>query len=210
MDLCKTLCMSVRLVFKKSSKTFQTLFSIPPNRHYWLLPLYTTFTDLDLSWGREGGRVGGGGGGGHMFSAKQKLIGFIFSRTFHVIGMKFGMVMNQFRLNILGLFWVRFSETKEITFSLADSIENLKSWHVFGCLRKDLIKAWYGDRYYCSLDFDTSLIDFGLDSRTQECDKANTIKCGKANTFNFAMCQNTCEQMCFKLGMVPNTTKHYS
>ena len=38
----------------------------------------------------------------------------------------------------------------------------------------DYIQTWCDDRYYCSLHFDTSLIDLDLDSRSQECEKAKT------------------------------------
>ena len=38
----------------------------------------------------------------------------------------------------------------------------------------DLIQAWFDCRCYCTLHFDTSLIDFDLDSRSQECVKAKT------------------------------------
>ena len=39
---------------------------------------------------------------------------------------------------------------------------------------KNLIKSWFDDRSYCTLYFDTSLIDLDLDSRSQGCEKANT------------------------------------
>ena len=51
--------------------------------------------------------------GVHKVSAKQKSICFIFSHTFHLIKMKFDVVMTQFKTNILRLFLVRFIETKE-------------------------------------------------------------------------------------------------
>ena len=53
-------------------------------------PFYTTFTDLDLAYGSQG-------------QPEVKLIGFIFSHDFHLIGMKLDMVMKQFKLNILRL-----------------------------------------------------------------------------------------------------------
>ena len=36
----------------------------------------------------------------------------------------------------------------------------------------DLIRTWYADGYCCTLHVDTGLIDFDLDSRSQECKKA--------------------------------------
>ena len=47
------------------------------------------FTDFDLVWG-------------HNVSVQQNL--FIFSHTFHLISMKFDVVMKQFKLNILTTF----------------------------------------------------------------------------------------------------------
>ena len=35
----------------------------------------------------------------------------------------------------------------------------------------DLIQKWYDDRYYCIPNFDISLIDLDLGSRSQECEK---------------------------------------
>ena len=37
-----------------------------------------------------------------------------------------------------------------------------------------LIHTWYNDRYCCTLPVDTSFIDLDLDSRSQECEKAET------------------------------------
>ena len=41
-------------------------------------------------------------------------------------------------------------------------------------LKIHLIQAWYDDRYYCTLYFDTGQIDLDLDSRSQVCKKAKT------------------------------------
>ena len=38
----------------------------------------------------------------------------------------------------------------------------------------DLIEIWYDDTYYCTLHFETSLIDLDPDSWSQECKKAKT------------------------------------
>ena len=38
----------------------------------------------------------------------------------------------------------------------------------------DLIQTWYDDRCYCTLHFDTSLVDLNLDSVSQKCEKAKT------------------------------------
>ena len=39
----------------------------------------------------------------------------------------------------------------------------------------DLIQTWSDDRYYCTLHFDASLIDRGLDSSSQEFETANIL-----------------------------------
>ena len=41
----------------------------------------------------------------------------------------------------------------------------------------DLILTWYAGRYLCTLRFDTSLVDFDPDSRSQECEKAKLLHC---------------------------------
>ena len=60
------------------------------DRHHWLLPLYSVFTDLDLVWGSIG-------------QCKAKPNCLIFSHTFCLIRMKFDVVMKQFKLNTLRL-----------------------------------------------------------------------------------------------------------
>ena len=39
----------------------------------------------------------------------------------------------------------------------------------------DLIQTEYDDRYYCTLHFDTGLIDLDFDSWSQECEKPETV-----------------------------------
>ena len=64
---------------------------------YHFIPL----TDLGLAWCSQG-------------QCKANLTGFIFSDTFHLIRIKFDVVMKQFKLNIWGYFWLRFPETRGI------------------------------------------------------------------------------------------------
>ena len=118
-----------------------------------VLTFYTTFTDLDLAWGSQG-------------QCKAKHNGFIFSHTFHLIRMKFIVVMKQFKLNVLRLFLTKVYE-KGGKYCFTDCVKKLTRWHVFGRLRIDLIQTWSDDRLYCTLQFDTSLIDIGLDSKSQ-------------------------------------------
>ena len=46
-------------------------------------------------------------------------------------------------------------------------------WHACGRLQINLIQAWYDDRYYRTLHFDTSQIDLDL-FQGQGCEKATT------------------------------------
>ena len=58
--------------------------------HFWLLPFYTTLSDLDLGWEQQG-------------KHKAKPVCSIFLHTVQVNGMKSGMMMKQFKPNILRL-----------------------------------------------------------------------------------------------------------
>ena len=84
-------------------------------------------------------------GCGSQNKRKTRPLGFVFWQTFQLIRMKFNMVLKQFKLNIPILLWVRFNRIESY----------LIRW------------------YYWTLDFDTSLTDLGLDSRSSECKKAN-------------------------------------
>ena len=48
----------------------------------------------------------------------------------------------------------------------------------------DLIQTWYDDRYYCPLDFDTSLIDRSLYSRSQDWEKSKNFCANYLTIFN--------------------------
>ena len=48
----------------------------------------------------------------------------------------------------------------------------------------DLIQTWFDGRYYCTLHFDTSVIDLDLDSRTEQCEKAETSVTIVSQSFN--------------------------
>ena len=70
------------LIFDIYMRTVQPFFfhTFYAYRHKWLLPFYTTFTDLDLAWGSQGQR-------------EVKTLGFIFSHTFYLIMKKFNVMM---------------------------------------------------------------------------------------------------------------------
>ena len=46
---------------------------------------------------------------------------------------------------------------------------------------------WCGDRYNCSLHFDTSLVDFDLDSRSQKCKKSKNFCSNYVTKFSITL-----------------------
>ena len=50
----------------------------------------------------------------------------------------------------------------------------LSRWPAFSCFGVDLVESWYDDRYYWTLQCDTSLLDFDLHLRWQEWEKAKS------------------------------------
>ena len=52
--------------------------------------------------------------------------------------------------------------------------KKLSCWNAFEYLRINFIQTWYDGRYYCTVQFDTSLFDLDFDSRSQENEKAKT------------------------------------
>ena len=80
-------------------------------RHHWLLPCYTTFTDLEFVWGSQD-------------EHKVKPIGILFWHTFQLLRIKFDMVMKQFKLNILGLPLRKISGNKGNNCSFTNCIKN--------------------------------------------------------------------------------------
>ena len=68
------------------------------------------------------------------------------------------------------------NETSDITAVLLilSQKKTLQRRHAFGRLGIDLIQTWYDNRYNCTLHFYTSLTDPDLESRSQECEKAQT------------------------------------
>ena len=86
------------LVWPKLSAAYYTNFSTQfffhtcrTYRHNWLLPFYTTFTDLVLCLGV-------------IWSVQSKTSWLHFLTHFQLIRIKFGMECKQFKLNILILF----------------------------------------------------------------------------------------------------------
>ena len=81
-------CMANNFNIGDYMHTFKPNLFIPAMLVCWLLPFYTSFTDLHLCLGSQGQR-------------KAKPLGFIFVHIFQLIRMKFVMVLKQFSLNIL-------------------------------------------------------------------------------------------------------------
>ena len=81
--------------------TVQPVFFIPAllTGNIDFFHFITTFTNLDLAW-VGGGGGGGGGGRGSQGQCEAEPIGFHFSYIFHLIRMKFGVVMKHFAFNI--------------------------------------------------------------------------------------------------------------
>ena len=76
-------------------------------RHHCLLPFYTAFSDLDLGCLSRGQR-------------EAKHLSFIFSHTFHLIRMKFDVMMKQCKHKYCS---ERFIETRRITAVLLTATE---------------------------------------------------------------------------------------
>ena len=93
MDLCNESCSSGRPAGRLRGKNFNFghyTLSVQPQfsachayRYHWFLPFYTAFTDVELAWGSQGQRI-------------AKPLGFVFSDTFRLIRMKFGVVSRVF------------------------------------------------------------------------------------------------------------------
>ena len=81
--------------------------------------------------------------------------------------------------------WVRFIETKDCLKKTPTNV----GMHSDRALWIDLIHTWYDDRSYrhqfCTLHFDTKLIDLDLDSRSQDCEKAKASAVIISKSFQF-------------------------
>ena len=89
-------CMAKILTLDITHKLFnQFLHTCHAYRHDWFLPVYVARSDLDFGKGR--------GGGGVQGQHKAKPVGVIFFCIFQLNGMNYGIVMEQFMLNILRL-----------------------------------------------------------------------------------------------------------
>ena len=127
-------------------------------RHYWLLSFHATC-------------------GGHKVRAKQNLSASYFCTLF----IWSGCILMRWWCNSSwtswGYLWVRFMEARGITVLLTAPKTFNVGMHAFGRSHINLISTGYGydDRYYSTLHCDTSQADLDFDSRSQECEKANTL-----------------------------------
>ena len=132
------------------TQTVQSYFFIPV---VLIGTICITLPDLDLAWGSQG-------------QCQAKPLGFVFSHIFHLIWMKFDVMMKQLKLNTLRLLFNKTSWNKRNNCSFTDCIKkNLSCWHAFRCLWINLIQTWYDDRYCCTLYFGTSPVDRDHDLR---------------------------------------------
>ena len=84
-------CTAKTLMLDIACKLFNQILSyLPCLKARLTSTILYCFTDLDVAWGSQAQR-------------NAKLLGFIFSHTFHLIKMEFDVVMKQFKLNILRL-----------------------------------------------------------------------------------------------------------
>ena len=105
-------------------------------------------------------------------SVQTKPVDFTFYTLFIWSGWN---LMQQFKLNVLRLLLNRIYWNKENNCCFTDCVQKLKCWPTFRLLLMDLNQNRYHSRCFCSLHFDTSLIDLDLDSRSQKRDKAKTF-----------------------------------
>ena len=139
MDLCNELCSSLRLAFHLSciakTLTLDITCKLSPNFSYLqclLAPLTSTIWFYYWScWGLQG-------------QHKAKPFGVI---TFHLIRMKYDVIMKHFKLNILRLFLSKIYWNKGNNCCFTDCLEKLWFWHAFRHLWIDLVQTWCDDRY---------------------------------------------------------------
>ena len=134
-------------------------------RHHLLLLFHTIFTDLFLAWGSQSHH-------------EAKPAGFFFSDTFHLIKMNLMWRWSNLSWTSWDYFWVRFILTRGIiAVLLTASKKNFKVG-----MHLDICKSiWFWFKLGIMIDtivlfdFDTSLFDLDLDSRSQECVKQKLL-----------------------------------
>ena len=154
MDLCSKLCLAGWPAYVAKSLTLDITSNCPTkfihschaNIYHWLLPFMPLSLNLTLP----------GGQGQH----KAKHIFFIFLHTSHLIRMKCDMMVSQFKQNILRLLMSRIFGNNWNNCCFTDCIK--KRWQAFRCFQTNLSHTEYDDRHYCTLHFDTSLVDLNL------------------------------------------------
>ena len=132
-----------------STKFFGTCHALG---HIWLLPSYTTFSDLNHGSGSQG-------------QHKAKPIGFSHT-LFNWMRSNLIWWRCSLSLTYWDYFLLRFIGSREIL-GVTKCIKKLQCRHACKHLWTNLVQTWYDTRYYWTLHFDTSLLN--LDSRSQEC-----------------------------------------
>ena len=182
MCLCNELCSAVRLPWQNTFKTLDITRKLSNHFffhacHGYRHHLHTILYRFHWSWaclGSQGQR-------------KIKPIGFIFSHTFHLIRMKFDVVIKQFKLNtlrvrlLLSMIYENnnccFTDSmKKNPFNIRMHLDVYKLiWFKLGIMRYYcILHLWL---YYCTLHLDTRLIVLDLDLTSQECRKAKLSQC---------------------------------
>ena len=202
MDLCSESCLSGQQASQSASwpsilcnKSFNTghyTQTVPPNffvhamligtiDFYHFIPCPLTLTLPGI----------------HKISTKQS-IGFIFSHTFQLIRMKFDVVMKQFMLNILRLCLSSIYKNKVNKLLLTVP----KNFNI-GMQSYVYESVWF--KLDVVIDTCAKLILHRWYSR----ERTLLTWFYEIHTFNIVVCQDTYELICFKLGMMLNTTKLY-
>ena len=112
---------------------------------------------------------------GYKISRRQYLSASFCRAFFQPIRTKFCMVLEQFKLNILSLFWMRFNVIREIIAVLLAAYKKPLTLACIQTFMNSLVQTWYVDRYCCILHLDTSLSDLDLHSRSQECERKQKL-----------------------------------
>ena len=119
-----------------STENFHTCHAY---RYNLVLPFHFMFTDLDLTFGSQG-------------QHEAKPVSFIFSHTFHLIKLKFDVVIKQFMLNIVKVLLSKICRNKGNNCCCTGYVKRI---YTFGRLHISLIQIWSDDRYCCTLHVDT-------------------------------------------------------
>ena len=108
--------------------------------------------EMGGGWGGEERRgVEGEGerdGGCSPTTSSWDELRLLFLCNFHLVKMKFGTDLWQFKLNSLIFIVSKVFGMKGTKYCFTDCVQTIELWHAFGRLRTDLVQAWFDDRHY--------------------------------------------------------------